>query len=302
MQEKREPKGFGGLFGNTKTLIMKLHHLEEILSNGKPTLEWIHDFMENQEFRNFRFKYYCKDDICLGADFDFITEWIDLVDDVDEFNTIEKNRVPLFLGSTPELLPGQLSDDGIQLKMPLIAILNRTLVTNETLGLGFYSIKPKKSNERAYLRRRELVFFNNPDYEEINITGNIKKVPIDNFKSEITIGLEEGYTQKEIDKSEVIGSIQQFQDNLIEKGDVYVSAKVTSCDIVMSGQVEPHLSISLINKPKFSLSKDTFKDVVEQLGRDLMERFKQNRIVVMHSDETVMLEKDDQIDGRIKSK
>lgn len=177
VQEKRKPKGFGGLFDNNNRLIMKLHYLEEILSNGKPTLEWIHDFMKNQEFCNYRFKYYCEDGNCLGPDFDFITEWIDLVDDVDEFNAIKKNRLPLFLGSTPELLPGQLSDEGVQLKMPVIAILNRTLVTNKTLGLGFYSIKPIKSNEKAYLSRRELVFFKNPDYEEINITGTIKKYP-----------------------------------------------------------------------------------------------------------------------------
>lgn len=163
VQKKREPEGFGGLFENTKKLIMQLYYLEEILSKGKPTLEWIHDFMQNQEYGKYRFKYYCKDSNYLGA-FDFISEWIDLVDDVDEFNAIEKNRVPLFLGSTPELLPGKLSDDGIQLKIPVIAILNKTLVTNKTLGLGFYSIKPRKSNERAYLRRRELVFFNNPDY------------------------------------------------------------------------------------------------------------------------------------------
>jgi len=182
---------------------MKLHHLEEILNKGKPTLEWIHDFMENKEFCNYRFKYYCKDGNCHASNFDFIKDWIDVTDDVDEFNTIEKNTVPLFLGSTPELIPGQLSDDGIQLKTPVIAILNKTLLTNKILGMGFYSIKPRKSNESAYLRRRELVFFNNPDYKEINITGTIKKVPIDNFKSEITIRLGEGYTGKEIDKYKV---------------------------------------------------------------------------------------------------
>jgi len=36
---------------------MTLYHLEEILNIGKPTLEWIHDFMKNQEFCNYRFKY-----------------------------------------------------------------------------------------------------------------------------------------------------------------------------------------------------------------------------------------------------
>jgi hypothetical protein len=198
---------------------MKLHHLEEILRNGKPTLEWIHGFMKNQEFCNYRFKYYCENGNCYGPYFDFIAEWIDIVDNVDEFNAIERNRVPLFIGSEPELLPAELSHKGVRLKSPIIAILmNTIIVSNKVLGLGFYSIKSRRSNERAYKKRRELVFFKNPEYEEIKPVETIKKVYIDYFKSEITIGLEEGYTQKPIDKSEVIGFLQQFQDNLIEKG------------------------------------------------------------------------------------
>jgi hypothetical protein len=35
---------------------------------------------------------------------------------------------------------------------------------------------------------------------------------------------------------------------------------------------------------------------------ELMKRFKQNRILLMHSDETVMFAKSDQIDNRIKIK
>jgi len=100
--------------------------------------------MKNQEFCNYSFKYYCKNDKCLGQDFDFISEWIDLVDNVDEFNAVEKNRIPLFLGSEPELLPAVLSEENLHLKSPVIAILkNMIIVSNKVLGLGFYSIKPK---------------------------------------------------------------------------------------------------------------------------------------------------------------
>ena len=129
-----------------------------------------------------------------------------------------------------------------------------------------------------------------------------KKLSIDQFKSEIIIGLEEGYTQKLIDKSEVIGFLQKFQDNLIEKEDIYLSAKVTACDIVLSGQIEPHLSISFLNHPKYQLKLDKLKDILNHLVMELMRRFKQNRIVLMHSDETVMFESSDQIDSRIKIK
>ena len=129
-----------------------------------------------------------------------------------------------------------------------------------------------------------------------------KNVSISHFKSEITIGLEEGYTQKMIDKSEVIGFLQKFQDNLIEKEDIYLSAKVTACDIVLSGQIEPHLSISFLNHPKYPLNLDKLKGILEHLVMELMKRFKQNRIVLVHSDETVMFESSDQIDNRIKIK
>ena len=129
-----------------------------------------------------------------------------------------------------------------------------------------------------------------------------KKLSIDQFKSEIIIGLEEGYTQKLIDKSEVIRFLQKFQDNLIEKEDIYLSAKVTACDIVLSGQIEPHLSISFLNHPKYQLKLDKLKDILNHLVMELMRRFKQNRIVLMHSDETVMFESSYQIDNRIKIK
>ena len=104
-----------------------------------------------------------------------------------------------------------------------------------------------------------------------------KKVSIDHFKSEITLGLEEGYTQEPIDRAEVIGFLQKFQDNLIEKGDIYLSAKVTACDIVMSGQVEPHLTISIINHPKHPMKIDKLKDILEHLAMDLMKRFKDRK-------------------------
>ena len=100
----------------------------------------------------------------------------------------------------------------------------------------------------------------------------------------------------------MIGFLQKFQDNLIEKEDIYLSAKVTACDIVLSGQIEPHLSISFLNHPKYPLKLDKLKDILNHLVMELMRRFKQNRIVLMHSDETIMFESSDQIDNRIKIK
>jgi hypothetical protein len=50
------------------------------------------------------------------------------------------------------------------------------------------------------------------------------------------------------------------------------------------------------------LKLEKLKDILEQLVMELMKRFKQNRIVLVHSDETVMFESSDHIDSRIKLK
>ena len=100
----------------------------------------------------------------------------------------------------------------------------------------------------------------------------------------------------------MIGFLQKFQDKFREIGDIYLSAKVTACDIVLTGLLVPHLSITFINHPKYPLKLDKLKDILEHLAMDLMERFKQERIVVMHSDETVMFENNDLIDCKIKTK
>ncbi|MFZ4102309.1 MAG: hypothetical protein ACOYKR_10155 [Sphingobacterium thalpophilum] len=67
----------------------------------------------------------------------------------------------------------------------------------------------------------------------------------------------------------------------------------------MSGQIEPHLKISFINYPKFELSPTVLKNEIEELSKQLMLTFKQNRVVIEYLDETIMLENSADIDPRI---
>jgi hypothetical protein len=68
-----------------------------------------------------------------------------------------------------------LSEEGLQLKSPIIAILLKTIiVSNKVLGLGFYSIKTKKNNEKSYTKRRELLFFKNPEYDEFGALQTLR--------------------------------------------------------------------------------------------------------------------------------
>ena len=116
----------------------------------------------------------------------------------------------------------------------------------------------------------------------------------------LTIGLEIGYEKVKIDETEIITFIQAYQDELIKNKQIYLSASLANCTIVLSGQVEPHLKISFINYPKFELSPAVLKFEIEELSKQLLLAFKQNRVVIEYLDEVIMLENSEQIDPRIQ--
>lgn len=122
------------------------------------------------------------------------------------------------------------------------------------------------------------------------------------FHASFVIGLESGYTQKPIDKNEIISSVQKWQDMKIEKDNTFLSASISECTIVLSGQIEPHLKFDFINYPKMKIPIQIFKDSVLELAKVLLVEFRQNRIVIEFSDKTVMLELSEEIDTRIKTK
>lgn len=120
------------------------------------------------------------------------------------------------------------------------------------------------------------------------------------FYGILTIGLEIGYEKVKIDETEIITFIQTYQGELIKNKQIYLSASFSHCTIVLSGQVEPHLKISFINYPKFELPTAVLKFEIEELSRQLMLTFKQNRVVIEYLDELIMLENSEEIDPRIK--
>jgi hypothetical protein len=128
----------------------------------------------------------------------------------------------------------------------------------------------------------------------------MKRKFIPPFYGVLTIGLETGYEKVKIDETEIITFIQAYQDELINNKQIYLSASIANCTIVLSGQVEPHLTISFINYPKFELPPAVLKFEIEELSRQLMMTFKQNRVVIEYLDELVMLEKSEDHDPRIK--
>lgn len=127
----------------------------------------------------------------------------------------------------------------------------------------------------------------------------IKETKIKTFQASIFIGLEYGYTQKQINENLVIESLSELQKQLSAEKNIFLSASISKTVIVLNNQKEPHLKINFINYPKFPLDENIFKDEVLIIGKELMKQFEQNRILIIYTDETVMLENSEEIDPRI---
>ena len=107
---------------------------------------------------------------------------------------------------------------------------------------------------------------------------------IKTFTATITIGLEIGYTKENYSKEYLINELQEYQRKRIDESSVYLSASVSECIIVLSGQVEKHLKLEFINYPKFPLEVEVFKKEVVKLGSYLLYKIQQNRTVIVFSD------------------
>jgi len=119
------------------------------------------------------------------------------------------------------------------------------------------------------------------------------------FQATITIGLELGYTKEVYGKNFLIKELQVYQKRRIDEAGIYLSASVSECSIVLSGQNEPHVRLEFINYPKFPLEVEVFKKEIIDLGTYLLNKMQQNRTVIIFSDETVMLEQNEAIDPRV---
>ena len=119
------------------------------------------------------------------------------------------------------------------------------------------------------------------------------------FTATVTIGMQLGYSKQLYQKSQLIALLQKFQQQQIKERKVFLSACVSECEIVLSGQVEPHIKLDFINYPKFSLEEKQFKSEIELLVIYLMKALDQNRIVIVFHNETKMFEKNEAIDPRI---
>jgi hypothetical protein len=129
---------------------------------------------------------------------------------------------------------------------------------------------------------------------------NVTKKSLKPFSAKVTLGLEIGYTERLIEKTKIIQHIQKIQNDLIKSKNIFLSVSISDTNIVMSGQIEPHIILNFINYPKFPVKIEILKKEIEELTKQLMIEFKQNRTIIEYLDETLMLEQTEDIDPRIK--
>ena len=85
-------------------------------------------------------------------------------------------------------------------------------------------------------------------------------------------------------------ALLKAQENIKIQYKIKLSAKLTRCEILFLGQKEPSFDLQFIQYPKFPQEESALKKAILDLTEQLMEALDQNRVVIVLSDETIMLE------------
>jgi hypothetical protein len=120
------------------------------------------------------------------------------------------------------------------------------------------------------------------------------------FTAQITIGLFRGYSKKNISKLELKKALLNGQKQIKAQYKIELSAKLSPCEILFLGQEEPSMELQFIQYPKFPHEESELKKGLITLTELMMLELEQNRVVIIFTDETIMLEQSDSIDPKIK--
>jgi Zn-dependent M16 (insulinase) family peptidase len=119
------------------------------------------------------------------------------------------------------------------------------------------------------------------------------------FTAKAVVGLKHGYTERSISIDVFKSTLLTEQNDIYKKYNIGLSAKISSCEIMFLGQKEPSIELSFIQYPKFIREENEIKKAVLELIENMMIKLYQNRVVIVFTDETVMIEKSDIIDPNI---
>ena len=128
----------------------------------------------------------------------------------------------------------------------------------------------------------------------------MKRKTVKTFRASITVGLQIGYSQEIISWNALKSSIVTAQKEVYEKFNTVLSAKVSLFEIICLGQEEPSATIEFIQYPKFIYVEELLKASIIFFTERVQQALEQNRTVIVFDDETIMLEKTNNIDPNIK--
>lgn len=120
------------------------------------------------------------------------------------------------------------------------------------------------------------------------------------FTASTTIGLNRGYEQSTISIIEFKAVLLKAQQKIVNEYKIGLSAKISSCEILFLGQEEPSVELEFIQYPKFIQEESILKKAIIRLIEMMMYELEQNHVVVIFTDETIMLEQSEEIDPRIQ--
>jgi|SRR3989344_8394454 len=107
---------------------------------------------------------------------------------------------------------------------------------------------------------------------------------VSTYTATIYCGLREGYSNR-IHKRKEVGRIAQNYCN-----EVGLCVTLTDTQFIYKNGREPGVAIGLINYPRFPAIKQKIIRQALDLAEKIKDTFKQNRISVVFSDRTIMLE------------
>ena len=128
----------------------------------------------------------------------------------------------------------------------------------------------------------------------------MNKIACKTFTAQVTIGLLKGYSDDIIPLKTLKEELVKAQKVVNLDYNVQLSTKIRLCEIVFLGQEELSVELEFIQYPKFLQQEKELKKAIILLAEILMLKLEQNWVVIVFTDDTIMLEQTDAIDPKIQ--
>lgn len=131
---------------------------------------WIKHFKANPEFGKYRFKKLEKGFKGYPA-FDFDDSILDIVD-LETFMIVEKDRIPLFVGTQFGMYPWFYNFPDFYDQEKIVAVLGKSLLSGHITGVSIYKI-PSYSRHSMFNKNDKIITFENENYNStLKTEGN----------------------------------------------------------------------------------------------------------------------------------